>query len=209
MLKKRDRIIASIRRQQTRYLRRSHKFGIELPKTVEQALALDAKNGNTLWADAISKEMENVRVAFKVLPDGKSVPIGHQFVQCHMVFDIKMEDFRCKARLVAGGHMTKAPATITYASAVMRETVRIALIIITLNELEIKLSDILTAYVQAFVTEKVWTTLGPEFGKDAGKTAVIVRALYGLKSAGAAFRSHLAKCIESIGYQSCKADPDL
>ena len=59
---------------------KSHKFGIELPKTVEQALALDAKNGNTLWADAISKEMENVRVAFKVLPDGKSVPIGHQFV---------------------------------------------------------------------------------------------------------------------------------
>ena len=94
VLKKRDSIITSIRKRQTRYLKRSHKFGIELPKTVEQALALDAKNGNTLWADAISKEMENVRVAFEVLPDGKPVPIGHQFVQCHMVFDIKMEDFR-------------------------------------------------------------------------------------------------------------------
>ena len=80
MLKKRDRIIASIRKRQTRYLRRSHKFGIELPKTVKQALALDAKNGNTLWVDDKSKEIENVRVAFEVLPDGKSVPIGHQFV---------------------------------------------------------------------------------------------------------------------------------
>ena len=80
MLKKRDRIIASIRKQQTRYPKRSHKFGIEHPKTVEEALALDAKNGNTLWADAISKKMENVRVAFKVLPDGKSVSIGDQFV---------------------------------------------------------------------------------------------------------------------------------
>ena len=70
---------------------------------MEQALVLDAKNGNTLWADAISKEMENVRVAFEVLPDGKSVPVGHQFVLCHMVFNIKMEDFRHKARLVAGG----------------------------------------------------------------------------------------------------------
>ena len=39
-------------------------------------MALDAKNGNTLWADAISKEMENVRVAFEVLPDGKSVSIA-------------------------------------------------------------------------------------------------------------------------------------
>ena len=48
MLKKRDRIIASIRKCQTRYLKKSHKFGIELPKTVENALALDAKNGNIL-----------------------------------------------------------------------------------------------------------------------------------------------------------------
>ena len=80
MLNKRDRIITSVRKQQTRYLKRSHKFGIELPKIVEEALTLDARNGNTLWADAISKEMEHVRVAFEVLPDGKSIPICHQFV---------------------------------------------------------------------------------------------------------------------------------
>ena len=61
-------------------IKKSHEFDIELPNTVEQDLGLDAKNGNSLWADVISKEMDNVRVAFKVLPDGKSVPIGHQFV---------------------------------------------------------------------------------------------------------------------------------
>jgi hypothetical protein len=38
---------------------------------------------------------------------------------------------------------------------------------------------------------------------------VIVRALYGLKSAGAAFRAHLASCMRDMGYVSCKADPDL
>ena len=43
-----------------------------------------------------------------------------------MVFNVKMEDFRHKARLVAGGHMTEAPATIMCASIVSRETVRIA-----------------------------------------------------------------------------------
>ena len=59
------------------------------------------------------------------------------------------------------------------------------------------------------MTEKVWTTLGPEFSKDASKTAVIVRALYDLKSAGAGFRSHLVKCMESLRYESCKADLDL
>ena len=57
-------------------------------------MALDAKNGNTLWADAISKELENVGIAFEVLPDGKKAPIYHQFVIYHMVFNIKMEYFR-------------------------------------------------------------------------------------------------------------------
>ena len=47
MLKKIDRIVSSVRKQQTRYLKNSHKFGIELHKTVEQALPMDAKNGNT------------------------------------------------------------------------------------------------------------------------------------------------------------------
>ena len=36
-----------------------------------------------------------------------------------------------KARLVVGGHMTMAPATITYDSVVSRKTVRITLMIAT------------------------------------------------------------------------------
>ena len=67
----------------------------------------------------------------------------------------------------------------------------------------------MNAYIRAPVTEKVWTNLGPEFGKDVRKTAVIIRALYDLKPTGAAFRSHLGKCMESLGYESCKADLDL
>ncbi len=104
-----------------------------------------------------------------------------------MIFDIKLEDFRCKARLVAGGHMAKAPTTITYTSLVSRETVRIALLMAALNDLNIKVGDVLNTYITAPITEKVWTVLGPEFGTDAGKSAIIVRAFYGLKSAGAAF----------------------
>ena len=67
--------------------------------------------------------------------------------------------------------MTKASATIMYASVVLRETVRIALMIAALNDLVVKLGDILNAYVQAPVTEKVLTTLGPKLSKDARKAA--------------------------------------
>ena len=52
--------------------------------------------------------------------------------------------------------------------------------------------------VQEPVTKMVWATLGTEFGMDTCKTAVVVRALFGLKSAGSTFRGHFARCMESI-----------
>ncbi len=88
---------------------------------------------------------------------------------------------------MAGGHRTQAPATITYASVVSRETVRLALTFVSLNDLKVKVGNVLNPYITAPVKEKVWTILGPKFGDDSGKSAVIVCALYGLKSAGAAF----------------------
>ncbi len=207
--KKRDRIILLVKKRNPRFLKKTHKFGIEVPKTIRDALDIDRRNGNTFWADAIAKEMKDVRVAFKLLLDGQPVPIGHQKISCHMIFDIKMEDFCRKARLVAGGHRTEAPTTITYASVVSYETVCIALLMAALNDLEVKIGDVLNAYITAPVTERVWTVLGPEFGNNAGKTAIIVRALYGLKSAGTAFCSYLDFFMRQMGYTSCKAGPDL
>ena len=76
-----------------------------------------------------------------------------------MIFDIKREDYRQKARLVAGDHRTKAPATITYASVVSRKTVHLSLTIVSLNDLKVKVGDVLNAYITALVKEKVWTIL--------------------------------------------------
>ena len=101
-----------------------------------------------------------------------------QLVTREMIFDIKMEDFRRKARLVAGGHMTKAPATITYASVVSRETVHIALLMAALNDLNVKVGDVLNAYITAPITEKVWTVLGPEFGTVMPVRVLSLCALY-------------------------------
>ncbi len=55
MLRKRDSIIALVKKRSAWYLKCTHKFGIECPKTVEDALELDKHNGNTMWADAIGK----------------------------------------------------------------------------------------------------------------------------------------------------------
>ena len=89
--------------------------------------------------------------------------------------------------MVAGGHTTEAPSTITYARVVSRESVRIAILLAALNYVEVKTADIENAYITAPCSEKIYTVLGPEFGLDAGKKAFVVRALYGLKNAGASF----------------------
>ena len=57
--------------------------------------------------------------------------------------------------------------------------------------------------------EKVWTRGGPEFGSLEGEIFIVVKALYGLKSSGAAFRAHLAEQLDNIGFRSSIADPDV
>ena len=46
-------------------------------------------------------------------------------------------------------------------------------------------------------------------GSNAGRNFKIVKALYGLKSSGAAFREHLAKRLDKIGFRSSVANPDV
>jgi hypothetical protein len=206
VLARRKRLVSAVTK---RYHKRTHKYGLEVPKNYDDCIRIDTANGNTLWQDAIRQEMSKVLIAFRVLEDDEDIPPGYQRIDCHMVYDIKMEDFRRKARFVAGGHMTKTPATNTYASVVSRESVRVALTLAALNDLEVKTADIENAYLTAPVAEKIWTVLGPEFGANAGKRAIVVRSLYGLKSAGASFRNHLADCMRHLGWESCLADQDL
>ncbi len=78
-----------------------------------------------------------------------------------------------------------------------------------LNALEVMAADIMNAHITAPNKEKIWMLIGPEFGKDKCHKDLVVRALYGLKSAGVAFRSHLVDCIRQLEYESNKADPDL
>jgi hypothetical protein len=63
VLWKRDHIIKKVNK---RYWKRTHKYGIELPKSVEEALDIDARTGTDFWQKAIEKETRNVQVAFDI-----------------------------------------------------------------------------------------------------------------------------------------------
>jgi len=205
VLRKRDRIIKKVK---TRYWKKTHKFGIELPKSVAEALAIDARTGTDFWRKAIEKEMKNVMPAFEFLDDNE-IPKFHKHIDLHMIFDIKM-DLTRKARLVAGGHQTDEPKESTYSSVVSRDSVRLAFMLAALNDLDILSADVQNAYLNAPTKEKVYTTAGLEFGPtNAGRPVLIVRALYGLKSSGARWRDHMANTLREANFVGCKADPDV
>ena len=142
---------------------------------MKEAEELDQANGNTLWMNAICKEMDAIHVAFKMLNDSEKIPLGYQEISCPLVFDVKMEDFCWKARYVAGGHTTETPAAMTFASIVSHELARIALTLAALNDLEVKTGDIQNAFLCVPNTEKIWTVCGPEFGPNTGNHDLIVQ----------------------------------
>ena len=205
VIKKRDRIIKKVK---ARILKRTHKFGIEVPRSVQHALEIDERTGTTYWTDEINKEMRNVHTAFDIRIDGK-IPAFHKEIRCHLIFDIKADTLQRKARFVAGGHMTDPPKDNVYSSVVSRDSVRLFFLIAALNDLDVSSCDVQNAYINAPTKEKVWFRAGPELGEHKGKVVVIVRALYGLKSSGARFREHMANTLWTMGFVSTKADPDV
>jgi hypothetical protein len=71
VLKKRSRIIYDVTK---RYHKRTHKFGIEFPKIWDDCVRLDKENDNTLWKEAVRKDIKNVRIVFKILNGEESSP---------------------------------------------------------------------------------------------------------------------------------------
>ena len=57
--------------------------------------------------------------------------------------------------------------------------------------------------------EKIWSVAGLEFGTESGRIMFVVRALYGLKSVGSAFRALLVEILYDMGYRPSYAYPDV
>jgi hypothetical protein len=145
--KKRASILSKLK---SKYWQRTHKYGIRIPKSVQEAYDIDKAENTTLWRDAIAQEMVKIREALTLHGDDPSDLIGYQEITTHFIFDIKLgENFRRKARLVADGHKTDTPASITYSSVVARDSVRICLLLAALNDLDIQSGDIENAYLTA------------------------------------------------------------
>ena len=206
VIRKRDVILSKLK---ARIRKTTHKYGIEVPTSLEHAYEIDRVNKNTIWRDALAKEMLNIGIAFEVLDENKKAPPGWKPVTGHLIWDVKM-DFTRKARWVLDGHKTASPVGSTYAGVVSRESVRIGFTYAALNDLSVCAADIRNAYLQAPSSQRDYIVCGPEFGlENVGKVALIHRALYGGKAAGRDFRNHLRSCMRHLDFSPCLADPDV
>ena len=91
-----------------------------------------------------------MRSEFRVYNGKPEELYGYKQISTHIIFDIKLgENFRRKARLVADGHKTDSPSSVTYSSVVSRDSVHICLLIAALNDLDLQAADIENAYLLA------------------------------------------------------------
>ena len=183
------------------------KFGVEVPLNMKDAIRLDIANGNTLWQDAIKKEIKqlNLYETFRAMPVGENAPEGYKKIPYNVIFDVKF-DGRRKARLVAGGHKTEELLEDQYSGVVAMETVRLGFIVGEVNKLTCCAADIGNAYLYSKTKEKVYVIAGPEFGKLEGRILIIHKALYGLRSSSSCFAQAVSATLSSMGFKVCKSD---
>jgi hypothetical protein len=71
VLQKRTIIIADVAKC---YHKRTHKFGIEVPKNWDDCVRLEKENDDTSWQDVVRKVIKNVIIAFKIINGEETVP---------------------------------------------------------------------------------------------------------------------------------------
>jgi Reverse transcriptase (RNA-dependent DNA polymerase) len=180
-----------------------YKYSFEVPPTYEHAMRLDQRNGNTLWGDSITLEFARIGDYNTFIDKGHhtkvNTPSGYKKIRVHFVFDVK-HDGRYKARLVADGHLTQIHIDAAYSGVVSLRGFRLVLFLAELNHLQIWATDIGSAYLEAYTSEKVYVIAGPEFKDREGQ-------LYGLRSSGARWHDRFADCVRELGFFPCKSEP--
>ena len=74
-------------------LNNTYKFGVRVPKTAKQALQFDKEDENSLWKEAIDKEINEINEyqTFKVLDHTETLSYGYKQIPYHLISDVKFD----------------------------------------------------------------------------------------------------------------------
>jgi len=187
-----------------------YRFGVRVPRNIAEAYKLDQANGNSIWTEAIDREVKLLRDDFECIRVGDESEITEedQKIPLLWAFAVKFDGLH-RARLYAGGHRTRDPKTDYYSGVVELETVRVLFVIAAFKKFKVIAAGAASAYVQALTSELVYAIAGQEFGPWQGKILIIVKALYGLRSSGAMWHLKFSDYLRGRGFRLCYADFDL
>ena len=137
------------------------------------------------------------------------VPKGTKIIKSKWVWKRKPD--RYKARCVAKGFM-QSPFDYgeTYAPVAKFSTIRSILAHAAIHDLPIRNLDIGNAYLNSFLPsdERCFMEAPPRYGRD-GYVCMLIKSLYGLKSAGRLWNETIDKWFKDMGYKQSTYDPCL
>ena len=197
----------------------TYKYNVYVPHTVAEALQTDKKENNTLWRDAIIKELQAIMdmKTFKILSKRQCAEVKDknkwQYTPMWMIFDVKQLG-RCKVRLVIGGHVIDATGHDLYASNMKTISARALMLIAAANRYDVLCGVIGNAYLYASNTIPVWVRLSEEFtvfdkSIKPGTPASIEQAQYSLPIGANRWHAHLSDTLLSMGFKPTHFDPDV
>jgi hypothetical protein len=187
-----------------------YKYGVQVPRNHRDAMALDAKNGNKLWFEAETKELNQIDEYETFNDHGPNAepPPGYKKIRVHMVYDVKHNGTR-KARLVAGGHLTGTPIDSVYSKVVSLRGLKTVIFLAELSRMPVWATDIGNAYLESITKEKLYIVAGPEFKEREGHLLVFYKACYGLKSSGIRWHERLSDVLLEMGFSPTRTEDDI
>ena len=165
-----------------------------------------------MWRDANILEHKKLAEYDVFVDKGQfaesKIPKGYKKISVHTVFDVK-HDGQHRARVVADGHLTDVPLESVYAGVVSLRGIRTCIFLAELNGMIPYATDISSAYLEAYTTERVCIRAGPEFGDLEGHLLIVIKALYGLRTSGKMFIELLADCLINLGFTRSRAEDSI
>jgi hypothetical protein len=184
---------------------------INIPTTVEDAISGPFAG---YWRDAIIKEY-NSMIDFQTFETITRTP-NMKPIKCKWIFTVKprkdttglVEKF--KARLVAKGFSQRFGIDYneTFAPVAHQESLRTLLAMSALNKLRLRQLDVVGAYLNGEIDEKLYMCQPEGFSNDPTKVWRLSKAIYGLKQAGCVWNKKINEyLVNTLEFKRCISDP--
>lgn len=153
------------------------------PSTYEEVLKLPYEE-RIKWESAMFKEMDSLKELNVFTPT--DIPKDKTPIGTRWIFKVKtLEGGKTlyKARLVAQGFAQRYPEDYTdiYSPTVRAESVKTALVIASVLDLEVYQYDIQTAYLHAKLDKEIYVRAPHSKDTSKNETWLLNKTLYGLK----------------------------